>query len=245
MPSDSLRAVSAARWLLAGHTEATAHEHTAPWWRVMCLTGVDYFSTLGLSARHRLRRRRLSLPVRDNRPGPAHALRGTARVRPNRGPQSARPGQPVGAGGTTPALARQGVRAVPAGIRRDGLRDHDHPVGGRRHRAHHREPPRARLAPPPAGADARAGDRAGRRLPEGLPRSDWRRRPAGDGLHRHQRHRGLLRTGDRAARSRRVDHVADAPADAAVESPADRGASRSSCFRSWRWACRASRRASR
>jgi len=37
-------------WLLAGQHEATgtaAHPHTAPWWQVMCLTGVDYFSTLG------------------------------------------------------------------------------------------------------------------------------------------------------------------------------------------------------
>src|ERR1041384_1851902 len=43
------------RWLLVGYTEDIEgpyeqekdHHRTHPWWQVMCLTGVDYFSTLG------------------------------------------------------------------------------------------------------------------------------------------------------------------------------------------------------
>ncbi len=34
-------------WLLHGQQEGPGHQATAPWWQVMCLTGVDYFSTLG------------------------------------------------------------------------------------------------------------------------------------------------------------------------------------------------------
>ncbi len=35
-------------WLLKSHDGSSGHgPSTAPWWQVMCLTGVDYFSTLG------------------------------------------------------------------------------------------------------------------------------------------------------------------------------------------------------
>ena len=34
-------------WLMKGQDDPVAEKPTAPWWQVVCLTGVDYFSTLG------------------------------------------------------------------------------------------------------------------------------------------------------------------------------------------------------
>jgi hypothetical protein len=49
VPAEGPRLSPLARWLLAGSgTTGHAEAHpTYPWWKVMCLTGVDYFSTLG------------------------------------------------------------------------------------------------------------------------------------------------------------------------------------------------------
>ena len=137
----------------------------------MCLTGVDYFSTLGLSTRHRVRwppgcshpsQRSSSCCSRSF--GALPVYRRIAALSPN------------GQGSLSvleerlPRWRGKALVLVPARLRRDGLHHHHHAVGGRRHGAHHREPVRARLAASSDRRHVRAARGARRRSSCGASR---------------------------------------------------------------------------